>query len=105
VVDEQELDHGLLGLPNAVGAGVDDHSVAHGRRARGLKLRDPFHLDHAHSAGADGVAELRLVAEHRDLDVTVLRRVDQHRPLGRRHLDSVDHEGDLFALGHHDLLT
>jgi len=97
VVDEQELDHRLLGHPDAVRARVHDHPVAHGRRARGLELRDPLDLDQAHAARADRLAELGLVAEHRDLDVAQLRRVDKHRSLGRADLDAVDHECDLLA--------
>jgi hypothetical protein len=97
VVDEQELDHRLLRRPHPVGARVDDHPVAHRGGARGLELRDALDLDQAHAAGADGIAELGLVAEHRDLDVAQLRGVDQHRPLRRPDLDAVDHERDLFA--------
>ena len=101
VVDEQELDHRFLGGLDPVGAGVDDHPVADRRRAGGLKLRDPLDLHQAHPAGADRVAELRLVAEHRDLDVAVLGGVDQHRPFLRRHLDPVDEELNLGALRPH----
>src|SRR6185312_6535128 len=59
VVDEQELDDGVLGVADAIGLGVDDHPVLDRRRARRLELRDPLDLDEAHPAGADRVAELR----------------------------------------------
>src|SRR5690606_35657955 len=78
---------------------VDDHPVLDGRRAAGLELRDALDLDQAHAAGADGVAELRLVAEDGDLDVAELCGVDEHRVLRRAHLAAVDAEGDLADLG------
>jgi hypothetical protein len=99
VVDEQELDHRLLRLVHARGLGVDDHAVLDRRRAAGLELRDALDLHEAHAAGADGLAELGLVAEHRDLDVAVLGGVDEHHVLGRLHLSTVDREGDHVDLG------
>jgi hypothetical protein len=99
VVDEQELDHGLLRLLDAVGLRVDDHAVLHRGRAAGLQLGDALDLDQAHAAGADGRAELGLVAEDRDLDVAVLGGIDEHRVLGRADLDPVDREGDHPLLG------
>ena len=65
VVDEQELDDRVLRVLDAVRGRVDDHAVAHRRRARGLELRDALDLDQAHAAGADGLAELGLVTEVR----------------------------------------
>ena len=100
VVDEQELDHGFLGGLHAVGTGVDHHPVTDRGGAGGLKLRDPLDLDQAHPAGANRIAKLGLVAEHRDLDVAVLGGVDQHRPLLRRHLDPVDEEANFGAVRH-----
>ena len=97
VVDEQELDHGALRVLDLVGAGVDDHAVAHRGRAGGLQLRDPLDLDQAHAAGADRLAQLRLVTEDRDLDVAPLGRVVQHLALGRAHLAPVDDQRDLLA--------
>ena len=90
VVDEQELDHGALRVLDLVGAGVDDHPVADRGRAGGLQLRDPLDLDQAHAAGADRLAELRLVTEDRDLDVAALGGVVEHLALGRAHLAPVD---------------
>ncbi len=101
VVDEQELDDRVLGLLDAIGLGVDDHPVAHRRRARGLELRDPLDLDQAHPAGADRLAELGLVTEDGDLDVAALRCVDEHRALGRRDLDAVDDQRHRLALALH----
>jgi hypothetical protein len=84
---------------HAVGGRVHDHAVAHGRRARGLELRDALDLDEAHPAGADGVAELRLVAEVGDLDVALLGGVDEQRALAGAHLLAVDLEADPARLG------
>ena len=100
VVDEQELDHRVLGLLHAVGARIDDHPVADRGRAGGLELRDPLDLHQAHATGADRSAELRLVTEDRDLDVAALRGVDQHLALGSGDLDPVDDQGHLAVLGH-----
>ena len=84
VVDEQELDDGALGVVHALGLGVDDHAVLDRGRAGGLQLRDALDLDQAHAARADGLAQLRLVAEDRDLDVAVLGGVDEHGVLRER---------------------
>jgi hypothetical protein len=94
VVDQQELDDGALGGAHALGLRVDDHAVLDRRRARRLQLRDALDLHEAHAAGADRLAQLGLVAEDGDLDVAVLGTVDEHRPLGRRHLPAVDRERD-----------
>jgi hypothetical protein len=75
-----------------------DHAVAHGRRARGLELRNALDLDQAHAARADGLAQLGLVAEHRDLDVAVLGGVDEHRLRGRLDVTPVEREGDPLEL-------
>jgi hypothetical protein len=97
VIDEQEFDDRVLRLLHPVGLGVDDHSVADRGRAGGLKLRHPLDLDQAHPAGADRIAELRLVTEDRDLDVAHLGRVVEHHPLGGRHLAAVDDQGHRVA--------
>src|ERR1039457_6191840 len=94
MVDQQELDDRLLRGLYAVGLGVHDHAVLDGGGAAGLELADPLDFDQAHAAGANGVAELGLVAEHRDLDVASFGRVDEHRVLRRLDLEAVDREGD-----------
>ncbi len=99
VVDEQELDDGVLRVLDPVGLRVDDHAVADRGRAGGLQLRDALDLDQAHAAGADRIAELGLVTEDRDLDVPVLGGIDQHPPLGCLDLDAVDDDRDLWLLG------
>jgi hypothetical protein len=83
VVHEQELDDRVLRLLHAIRAGDHHHAVLDSRRAGGLELRDALDLHEAHAARANGLAELRLVTEHRDLDVAVLGAVDEHRALGR----------------------
>ena len=99
VVDEQELDHRALRVVHALGLRVDDHAVLDRRGAAGLQLRDALDLDQAHAARADGLAELGLVAEDRDLDVAVLGGVDEHRVLRRGDLAAVDRERDVADLG------
>src|SRR5207244_6562263 len=63
VVDEQELDDGLLRLAHALGLRVYDHAVLDLRRAGGLELGDALDLHQAHAAGAHRLAQLGLVAE------------------------------------------
>jgi hypothetical protein len=82
VVDEQELDHRVLGFLDLVGLGVDDHAVADRRRAGGLELGDALDLDQAHAAGADRLTELGLVTED---GISTRGRVHQHGPGGRGH--------------------
>jgi hypothetical protein len=98
VVDQQELDDRVLGLLDPRGLRVDDHAVLDGRRAGRLQLRDALDLDEAHATRADRLAELGLVTEDGDLDVAVLRGVDEHHVLGRGHLAAVDRERDLALL-------
>ena len=99
MVDQQELDDRLLGGLDALGLGVDGHAVLDGRRAARLELGDALDFDQAHAAGADRLAELRLVAEDGDLDVAELGGVDQHHVLRCLHLAAVDREGDRPRLG------
>ena len=99
VIHEQELDNRVLRMLHPVRGGHHHHAVAHGRRARGLELRDSLDLDEAHAARAHRLPELRLVTEVRDLDVALLRGVHEHRALRRAHLLAVDLEGDPVLLG------
>ncbi len=99
VVDQQELHDRLLRGLHALGLRVHDHAVLDRRGAARLQLGDALDFDQAHAARADGLAELGLVAEHRDLDVAALGRVDEHRVLRRLHLAAVDREGDRSRLG------
>jgi len=98
VVDEQELDHRVLRVDDTLDLGVDDHAVAHRRRARRLQLGDALDLDQAHAAGADRLAELGLVTEVGDLDVGELSGVDQHRALDGLHFAAVDGQLDDLLL-------
>src|SRR4051794_40324524 len=100
VVDEEELDHRALGVFDLLGAGVDDHAVADRGRAGGLQFRDPLDLDQAHPAGADRVAEFRLVTEDRDLDVALAGGVVEHLSLAGGDLTTVDDDRHLFGLAH-----
>src|SRR4029079_6930907 len=95
VVDQQELDDRVLGVLDPRGLRVDDHAVLDRRRAGRLQLRDALDLDEAHAARADRLAELGLGTEDGDLDVAVLRGVDEHDVLRRGHLAAVDRERDL----------
>src|SRR5438132_7034995 len=94
MVHKEELDHGVLRMLDAVRLRVDDHPVLDGRRARGLQLRNAFDLDKAHPARADRGAELRFVAEERDLDVAALDGVHEPLVLRRADLAPVDGERD-----------
>jgi hypothetical protein len=76
VVYEQELDHGVLCVLDAIGLRVHHHPVLDRGCARDLKLRHPLDLDHAHPAGADRRPELALVAEVGHVDVAALGRLE-----------------------------
>ena len=100
VVDEDELERRVLPLGRPLGGGcrLHDHPVLRGERAACLELRQPFDLDEAHPARADGRAEPRLVAEDRDLDPGGSGRLDEPCPL--RHLDLAVVDHHLHELGH-----
>jgi hypothetical protein len=94
VVQEQDLEHGVLAFAGAVGVRVDHHAVGGRRGAGRLQLGHAFDLDQAHAAGADRGAQPRLVAEHGHLDAGLSRRLDQRHALGHRDLTAVDRERD-----------
>ena len=100
MVDEDELERRVLALGRLLGGGcrLHDHPVLRGERAAGLELRQPFDLDEAHPAGADGRPEPRLVTEDRDLDPGRRGRLDE--PGALRHLDLAVVDHDLDELGH-----
>ena len=57
----------------------------------------------AHAAGADRRAEARLVAEDRDLDPGLERRLDDPEALRHLNLAAVDRDGDQFWHAHQTL--
>jgi len=78
MVDEQQLQHTVLGLLDSISLGVDDHAFAHREHARWLSARtaagvdfDQTHAAHAHRRHA------RVIAETRHIDARVFARVDQ----------------------------
>ena len=106
VVDEQELDHAVLGLlrHRRGDLGVDLHALGHRHGAGGLRLREPTavagvgDVNHALAAGADGV-EQRVVAEARDRGADHLGGPDDQRALGNADLLAVDGQRDEIRLG------
>src|SRR5262249_55077175 len=104
MVDEDELERRVLRLGRHLGGErrAHDHSVLRRERARGLRLRGAgLHLAEAHTAGADGWAEPRLVAEDRDLDPRGQRGLDQAGSLRHLDLDTVDRQANRVALSAH----
>src|SRR5262249_26831008 len=99
MVDQQELDHSLLGGLDSLGGGVHHHPVLDRRRAASLQLGYALDFHQAHAAGADWVAELWLVTEDRNLDIAVLGGVDEHAVFRCADLATVDREGDHLRLG------
>ncbi len=79
VVDEQELEHPVLGLLDRRGGGVDLLAVGHGDEARRRQGRSPgaHHLDQAHAAHADRL-HAGVVAEAGDVDAGPFRGRDDH---------------------------
>src|SRR5207245_910398 len=96
VVDEDELERRVLALRRLLGGArrLDDHPVLGGHRAARLELRHALDLDEAHPARADRRAEPRLVAEHRDLDPSRERRLDEPRALRHVHVRPVDRDAN-----------
>ena len=102
LVDRRLVDEQQLGELRAVAVqlgrgGLDLHPVlARPHARRGVDTR--AHVDDAHAAHADGVVAL-VVAEDRDLDPGVLRRLPDRRALGHGQLAAVDREVDGADLG------
>ena len=91
VVDEQELHHGLAARLHAVGVRLDLHAV--GARAcctRSASPRWPS-ISTQHIRQLPATERSRVVAEVRDVDAGVLRRVDE--ALARRDLDRLPVQG------------
>ncbi len=63
-----------------------------------MQLRHALDLDEAHAAGADRIAEPRLVAEDGNLDAGGERGLDEARALGDVHVLVVDDHAD--EVGH-----
>ena len=98
VVDQQELHHVALRLQRLVVAREDLHAVHHRRGAGRRRLRRgaaaDFRIHQAHAA-VGGDRQLLVVAETRDRDAGLGGGLDDHRALGRGHLDAVDEDGDV----------
>ena len=100
VVDQQELQLGLLVLPGHLGGllGADDHVGADGLGARGHRLAGPLDVDEALTARGDGVQQ-RVVAEPRDGDADLLGSTDHQGPGLDLEGMAVDGDRDQLALG------
>ena len=89
VVGEHELQGHLAGSAQGGGVGLDLHPLGHLLEAGHGVGAGALHLDHAHTAGADGVNVLQ-VAEGGDMDASLLRR-HQNSVIGRDlNFDPVD---------------
>ena len=91
VVDEQQLEHAVLGLARRVGLRVHDHAVGDDGGARDLQAAHALDLDQAHPAHADRLHAL-VVAEARDVGAVVLRDLDEQVAGLRLHLAAVDRD-------------
>ncbi len=106
VVDQQELEHALLGLDDGFGRGLDRHAVAALDHARGLQ-RGPapgVDLDQAHPAHAHRVHPV-VPAESGNVGVVALGRGDDQFTLVGVDRPTVDrdlHGGDVFVRVGHD---
>ncbi len=96
VVDEDELERGVLAVGGLLGTArrAHDHPVLRRQRAPGLELRQPFDLDEAHPASANRRPEARLVTEHRDLEPCGCSGLDHPSPLRHLHGPLVNGDGD-----------
>ena len=100
VVDEQELEHPVLGLAHPVVLRIDDHAVAALQHARRLQRGSAtgVDLDEAHAAHAHRV-HAAVVAEPGDVMTGTLGGVDQQIALLRDHRVAVDRDGDRLVDG------
>ncbi len=101
MVDEDELERPVLAGRRLLGGArcLYDHAVGRLQGAARLELRHAFELDEAHAAGADRIAEARLVTEDGDLDPGGERRLDDARALRDVDVALVDPDPD--ELGAH----
>ena len=111
VVDEQELEHAVLGLLDLVGVGHHRRALLHLDVAAGLQRRSPgpADLDQAHPAHPDRLHP-RVVTEPGDEGPRPLGRGDEHLALpptdlpaveGERHRVDGHVEGHVGGLGGH----
>src|SRR5262249_9277346 len=89
VVDEQELEDGLLGGDRLVALRVHDHAVAHPGVAGDLQLGRLLDLHQAHAAVA-GDGEPRMPAVVGDLDAEAVRGLDDGDAVLHRDRPAVD---------------
>src|SRR4030095_10633932 len=89
VVQQEELQDGLLGRLRLLAGRVDDHALGHARVARDLELRRLLDLDEAHPAVA-GDGEARVAGVVRDLDAGLVGRLDHGVAVGDLDLPAVD---------------
>ena len=92
VVDQQELEHAVLGGLHVLGLRVDDHAVGDRCGARDLHAAHALDLDQAHAAHPHRLHPL-VPAEARDVGAVLLRDLDEELPARRLHLLAVDGEG------------
>ena len=110
MVNEEELQHALLGLASHLGTdlGFDDHPLGHRHSAGRLWLGEPTpitgvgNLDKALTAGTGRVKQ-RMITEPWDNGANGLSRADNEGSLGYAHLLTVDgarHEFDRLIFAH-----
>ncbi len=88
VVDQEEFHHAVLRLHGLGGIGQHFHAFGDRRGAGGQRLGRFFHLHQTHAAvGGDG--ELLVVAEMRDGNARLVRRLDDGVAAFSRHLFAV----------------
>ena len=93
MIGQQKLQHPLAGLLHHFRFGVHHHALGHGQRAADLQLRGLFDLDQAHAAS--GLQRQPFViAEGRNLDPVLPRRLDQQRAFFSRKVAAVHLELD-----------
>ena len=95
VVDEQELEHPILGLLGGLGLGVDGHALTDRDHAARLQGRTTARvdLDQAHPAHADRL-HARVVAEPWDVGAVTLGGIDEQFARVGLDLDTVEGDGD-----------
>jgi hypothetical protein len=101
VVGQNEFQHRLVRIVDHRRGRPDHHALGHRRAAGRLKLGNPLDFHQAHAAVGVRL-QLGVVAEVRNHDAGLARRLDDERAFRHRHGDAVDRQFHLVGgVDHH----
>src|SRR5690606_30489269 len=96
VVEQEKLQHALAQVPDEVRLGADHQAVGGLHGAGGDRLALALHLHQAHAADAHRI-QLVVVAEHRNFDARLRRRLHQAHAFGHFNFYAVERHFDELA--------